>query len=377
MSGEDGEIRQYKRGELIFQENQKATHVYLIQKGQVQVFLQRGPHKVDLMTYYAPQIVGEQAIFGSKTYAFSAEASVNSTLIASTVEQIKDEYGRGSAPMKLLLKSLSESLKVTSQTIKSERLEQDKSPCPQVFISRLFASISYTCHRFGAKEKDIYSITWGALRNTAIRFFLESSGRAQSILQILEKLGLAELIYVVNADDEQELANIRIHDIGVIDGFVDFYSGELYKKGRSEMLYVDPHALEVVQLLCQQTADMEQDFRGATKIKLKDVVEFQKNHGLSFKQNDVDLLKNKGLFVDQKTGDDGVVLSFDRHEFNRIRGYWEIILEIDRWNERGIVLKQEPVEKKSMADRTVCPECDKEVDSDAKFCSGCGFKLCA
>ena len=66
--------------------------------------------------------------------------------------------------------------------------------------------------------------------------------------------------------------------------------------------------------------------------------------------------------------------SSDRQkEYQSVATFWELINEIDRWNQRGTVLMEEPVVAPS-GPTDVCTACDAKVSQQQNFCPNCGMK---
>ena len=101
-----------------------------------------------------------------------------------------------------------------------------------------------------------------------------------------------------------------------------------------------------------------------------------------FKSLHLDLLERKGLFVSRKSKDKGGVdLSFDRNELVETLQHWQILSEIDLWNEKGFVDMNTSIENSFVKIESTggdsCPSCQNENSAGANFCQHCGFKLAA
>ncbi|MBK8203319.1 MAG: zinc ribbon domain-containing protein [Bdellovibrionales bacterium] len=201
------------------------------------------------------------------------------------------------------------------------------------------------------------------------------------MIEILKKLGKAEIHLEKNEDEIDEIVAITLTDVSLIEDFAEFYQYNLYKPGKSEIIYVDAMALKVATALVEVGKDENVDFRGAVKINYEVILRQVKDQfKFDLKTLHLDSLEKKGLFVKRQPNDKGqVFLSYDKVEFNNMLRYWQIISEIDKWNQKGFVDLKEQAEKVSevSGDESHCPSCDGPVSNQQKFCPGCGFKLMA
>ncbi|MFL5812219.1 MAG: Crp/Fnr family transcriptional regulator, partial [Bdellovibrionia bacterium] len=67
-------LKTLKKGELLFNEGDKATTVYLVQSGLISVYLQRPKKNIEIYQVAGSQVLGEHALFGSPQQPFSAVA---------------------------------------------------------------------------------------------------------------------------------------------------------------------------------------------------------------------------------------------------------------------------------------------------------------
>lgn len=89
-------------------------------------------------------------------------------------------------------------------------------------------------------------------------------------------------------------------------------------------------------------------------------------------------LENKGLFVKRQSTDQGVFLHFDYREFERTSKVWRVLREVERWNEKGSVDPNEPIDsRRAQKSGPCCPGCSHPYEGSPKFCSECGHKLVA
>lgn len=368
-------VRKFKRGEALFREGEKAQSVFIVQSGRVSIYLSRGGQKFETMVLTTGQIVGEGAILGQEIRQLSAEALSETSVIEVPLTDVRALLESSHNIIKILFKSMHEKLRVASNDIKTFRLEKEQQPCPQMTIPKIFAVLNFVARYLAKPQEAGLTLLWTTLNITAVRLFLESRDRMYSLVELLHKLGHVEMVTHKNDEGVEELNLIRIKNLQLIEDFCEFYQYNLYKGGRSEIIYVDPIALKVADGLVELGRGLPRDRHGAVKIAYDDVVQgLKKSKKLAFKPLHIELLEKKGLFMKRTSGDAGQFLSFDFEEYDKTVSYWKIIHEIDLWNERGKVVMVEKIQAE-VAGGESCPECQAPVTPVMKFCGECGHKL--
>lgn len=375
-------IRKFKRGEYLFKEGDRLEHIYIIKTGRVSVHLLRSNKKVNIDTLSNSQVLGEHLLVGQAKPNYSAEATADTEIMMIPLDLFKTQFEAAAPGIKLIFKSVIEALVKNRTTVRSIRMEEDPSPCPQRFIPRLFSIVTLVASHVGKKQEDgSVSFPWNTLKIYTTRMFIESPVRMNSFLELLKKLDYAELTYETNEDGDQELSEVRLKNSRIIEEFGEFYQYNMFKGGKAEILYVDKQALQIAEALLCCAHDIEIDRRGAVAIPIDKVIKLSKSEfGLDFKAAHLNVLERKGLFASRKQREGeggGVFVSFDKAEFERVVQFWNIIVQIDKWNERGFIDLDEKLEKDQAARPTACPECHTVFQSEQKFCMECGYKLAA
>ncbi len=372
-------IKRYKKGDYLFKEGENVQTLFIIQSGKVALNVERSGRKIEVVTLGANQVLGEQGLFANTRHTFCAEALQETKVMEVGMEVIKGQMNSSAPGVKLLLKSMVDESKISRKALQAFKMEQDKAPCPQVSIPRVFSLLNLVSRHTGKVQgenpKHII-VDWGILKLYASRMFSESFQRMRGVLDLLKKLGYGDLVIEKNEEGIEELIRAEIFDIQMIEDFAEFYQYNYYKGSRAEVIYVDPLALKVASALCEVAEPVEPDRKGVVSVDFKLLLdELKTKYRIDLKNTHMDSLERKGLFVKRTTLDDGTsFLSFDKMEFKKTTTFWKIIFEIDKWNERGFVNMKE---KEEVAEESgeACPDCKGVISSEHKFCPHCGFKI--
>ncbi len=378
-------IKQLKRGTSLCVEGENITHLQIIKSGKVSFFTERAGQKIELKTVSNSGSIGGAAMLGEAKHLFSAEAVTETHVIEIPIDMVRTQMAGASPLAKVVFKNLLDDLKYFQTAYRSNKMEQDKSPCPPILIPRIFTILQVVARITGQKDAEkanAYLVDFGTLKIQTSRLFLESPPRIRSLLDLLAKLKHIDLIFDKNEEGEEELAKIQMHNVQLLEDFAEFYQYNLFKGGKSEVIEIDKLAVRVAKALIAVTQEAPIDRRGAVRMNYETVVsEIKTRFRLDLKDTHLNILEKKGLFVKRQAAENVVYLSFDKAEFDKTVTYWDIINEIDMWNEKGSVnLTQKPISAESTepeSTKAICPSCSEPIAVEGKFCSNCGHKLAA
>lgn len=373
-------VKKLKRGEVLFKEGDVPSAVYMIQSGKIGLMLERGGKKrLEVFTLGPSQVLGEGGLFSTAKQEFTAEALQETKLLEVPLDMMKAQFEKSPPGVKLMVKSMVEDMKQTRKQMKTIKMEAEKTPCPQGLVHRLFTELHLIARHIGKKDPanpDVIILAWNALKLYSNRFFGESPQRMRSLMDLLAKLKMAELKIEKPEDSEaEELTEIKLSKVQIYEDFAEFFQYHLFKGSRAEAIFVDPLGLKVAKAIYEVSEGAEVDHKGASKMDYgKVVAEIKSKFNFDLKANHLDAIEKKGLFAVRKSFDDGrVELSFDRNEFGKMSVFWGILLEIDKWNEKGFVDLNEKEEVQAAAN--ACPQCSSPINEKNKFCPNCGCKL--
>lgn len=394
--------RKFKKGEAILTEGEISSSLYVIQSGTVSLFIERGGQSVQIEKMGPGQTLGEQAVFGFGKSSVSAVADSEVKCLEVPVAPIKTIFEKSPGPYKVFVKSLGENIRKSRLSLKDIKMEQDNAPCPGRFIPRICAILTLVAKNSGApfqfpsgtpphkmeeekknwpprfKDTDLI-LNFSTLKIFTSRMFLESHVRMESFCQLLEKLGYLHCHYEKNEDTEQmELRELRIHDLETIEHFGEFYQHNFFKAGKSEVIHIDPLAVKITGALVALANPIEADRGGVVKLEYAKLLsDIKSTFYIELKDIHLGLLEKKGLYVKRQSVDDIVYFSFDKFEFQQTYKFWQIIQEIDYWNEKGHVDTQANYNEYKPEGPAKCPGCEAELKEMSKFCPECGAKLAA
>ena len=220
------QVKELKRGDLLFKEGEKITHLYVVQSGKVSLFLDRSGRKIEIMEGKVSHVMGETALFmNNPKHLLSAEAAGPCKILEVPVEVMKAQIETATPGVKLVAKSLVDAAKQNHLAIRSLKMEKDQSPCPQFSVPTLFCMLALVAKNSGHEVEDQpghLQLDWTTLRIYTTRMFKESLIRIQAVVELLKKLGKAEMRFERNEEDEvDELVSVTLFDVQLIEDFAE------------------------------------------------------------------------------------------------------------------------------------------------------------
>lgn len=207
-----------KQGDVLFQAGDKSEGMYVIRKGELQVFLKQGDKEVVLAQVPAGSIVGEMAFFESKPRSASVKASQDCEVTLITNADFSKLLKQIPKWFVSLMEALSGRLRTTN-----ERLQRIESGKPAHQVSPLFTTMKMlnilvlVWTKYGSKDDR----TWILDREVLNRFTKDIFGEApEKMGKLLEALAAQKLVTL--AKDKFGKVGLSTANIGALERFGQF-----------------------------------------------------------------------------------------------------------------------------------------------------------
>jgi hypothetical protein len=377
-------IKTAKKGEFIVKEGDKISSLIIMQSGSSVLCMQRQKKNIDLFAVGPSQVIGEQVFLGTATHGFSLMATTEVKYMEVPVDTAKAQLEAAPQFLKVLSRSLTERLKAALNEVKSGRLEKDSSPCPEDQIAKVYGAI-YHAANHKAKNEDskipkTVVMEWVQLKQYCQRIFGESPKRLEQACNILVKLKFAGYEMGKSIDDPEgpeEIQRIHFHDLAAVEAFFEFYQYAYFKNGVTNFIKYDESSYQLLSNFLKMVESAPVDRKGAASIDFPKAVEFFKTEfSINLNKDHFSQLENRGLYAKRQAKTDGnVSISLDLKEWQTMQKIWNMLREIEKWNEKGYasITDDEVISKKKTG--SSCPSCHIDVAAVAKFCQECGAKL--
>lgn len=139
-----------KKGQRIFAEGEASDGMYLIRKGEVLVYLEKGGTEVKLASLGSGAMIGEMSLFDKKPRSASARATADTEVTKIT----NDDFGKLMKQIPKwfvgLMSSLSSRLRETNDRLQA--LEAKKNVNPLLTVVRAMHVLNLIWHKEGTKD---------------------------------------------------------------------------------------------------------------------------------------------------------------------------------------------------------------------------------
>lgn len=237
-------IVQFKAGEVLFNQNDPADSLYIIQKGQIRLYIPKGQGFVEIAILRAGEVIGEMAYFddrGSRR-SCSAAAIVPTDVVRVTFNAF-DKTMKGLNPwFKTIVNTLAERLRKTNDRVKaletnSVGFGKGGKVGEYVFfhtadVLRILAGI-YLASKVHAQrgEDGAHRINISSIRYYLFDIFGVAEIKFEEMIELLKR----EKLIVMEADPNAEMKVVKIPNLESLRNIVSFVNSEKVKEDEKKM----------------------------------------------------------------------------------------------------------------------------------------------
>lgn len=225
---------------MLFKAGDSSDGMYVIRKGELQVFLKQGEKEVVLAKIPAGSIVGEMSFFESKPRSASVKASLDSevTLISNSdfsklLKQIPKWFVT-------LMEALSGRLRSTNERLqKQEGLKTGPQVGPLYTTMKLLNILVLVWTKHGTKDDKTWALDLETLNRFTGEIFGESSDKMQKLLAALATQKLVSL-----TKDKFGKPGLSASNVAALERF-GLFASEWLKKNPDDA-GMSPQAIEIL-----------------------------------------------------------------------------------------------------------------------------------
>lgn len=193
-----GAAKIYKAGDVVFKAGDKPDGMYIVRKGELQVYLDQNGKQVILANVPEGGIVGEMALFDKMNRSASVKASKPSEVTQITVTDFEGLLKQIPKWFVTLMGALSERLRSTNERLQKAEAGGGK---PMQSALRLIAVLDLIWAKHGEKdEKGKVVVNKKTLETLLVETLLENPSRVTSFLKILSD---AEVLVAASDNHKQ------------------------------------------------------------------------------------------------------------------------------------------------------------------------------
>ncbi len=276
-------------GEILFNDNDQAESLYIIQKGQIRLFKPKGRGYVDLAVLRAGEVIGEMAYFDPNSRKRSASASaIMQTEVIEISFQALDKTMTSLNPwFKTLINTLADRLRKSNEKIKS--LESNsmgfggagKSPEYKFFQSqdviRIFSLLFlvFKSHSYKADDDGKFVVTLARLKMYAFEIFNIQEAKYEEFIQLLKEEAI-----LFQGVDQEGMPALRCIDFEVFRQFQVFFHAQRLMED-SKKLSISPKCEKFLVKVLEQVSEKIPNEEGQVQCNLSEILEWFKERNVA------------------------------------------------------------------------------------------------
>jgi hypothetical protein len=245
-----------RRGDTVFKAGDPITELYIIQSGVAALNVQRGDKSLEVAQVGMGQLLGEEALWGAKTWSTTAVANNDIRVMPIDLKEAVGMLKSGSPLIQMFLKGIIEKEHTWWDTLLAIKTESDPTPCPPERVTQLFAVLYQAATYTGTQKKGHTVIVWPSFKKYCQRVFLESPVRLEAAVQILVKVGAAKLEFIPCETDPEapdELGFVHFSDLERVKRFYEFYRQAHFGKSAKGQAapQPDPTSVDIIREIAE------------------------------------------------------------------------------------------------------------------------------
>jgi CRP/FNR family cyclic AMP-dependent transcriptional regulator len=323
-----GQIKELKKGDILFREGDNSDAMYVIKKGRIAITKTKGSGEVELAELGPGEMLGEMAFFDNKPRSAGARSKADSVVIALPFSSLYAQFKTFPEWLKAMVKNVNGKLRDANAKIKN--LERENAPETTAFqphmITRLCAIIALIGYKSGTKEGEGIVIPYSMLRNYCIQIFQAPTTKLDKIMDALQGM---QIMKIEDMGEGRKKVTILKHEF--LAKFVDWYNEYLFKD-ESKRVTITEKDMPGLRALVFYGQKLTPNEKGEVTVSLTDIQNnSMKDLGILVNVNATDSLAEKGLVQEKQSGEGGVLTQkFVLNDISTILPYWELVFSLLR-----------------------------------------------
>ncbi len=321
-----GQVKELKKGDLLFREGDVSDAMYVIKKGRIAITKTKGSGEIELAELGAGEMLGEMAFFDNKPRSAGARAKQDSVIIALPFTALYAQFKTFPEWLKAMVKNVNGKLRDANAKIKNLEREtaQETTAFQPHMITRLCAIIALITYKAGEKEGEAMVIPYYMLRNYCIQIFQAPTTKLDLMMDALQGFQIMKV-----EELEQGRKKVTVYKHEFLGKFVDWYNEYLFKD-ESKRVTITEKELPALKALAFYGGKATPNDKGEVVVSLTDIQNnSMKDLGSLINVNATDSLAEKGLVQEKQSGEGGVLTQkFVLKDINVILPYWELVFAL-------------------------------------------------
>jgi CRP-like cAMP-binding protein len=313
-----------KKGDILFREGDAAEAMFVVKSGRIAITKAKGASEILLAELGPGDMLGEMGFFDNKPRSAGAKAAADTVVIELPFAALNAQFKTFPEWLKAIMRTVNTHLRNANQKIKNlERsAEENTELFPAHLVTRLAGVIAAVGAHYGEPTPEGLSLPAGTLRRWTIQVFQLPTNKMQTFMETMRSLGHMGL-----EDLGEGRQKIVVKNVEFFFDFVNYYAEWQFTE-ESKRVAIDLRDLKPMKVLIhfgEKTVPDAKD-KGKHRVNLtRAAFEAPKAIGEPFDPSEIGGLEEKGLTDPKVAGPEGLSVTFELAELQRLYPFWEIV----------------------------------------------------
>lgn len=217
-----------KPGQVLFSKGEDSNGMYLVRKGELQVYLEQQGREVPLANVSGGGMIGEMALFDQKPRSASVKAVSDVEITQITNDDFRKLIKQIPRWFTSLMITLSGRLRATNERLQSMEAKTTDDMEYMQSILKIIYLIDLIWHKEGIKEGKVWTIEQDSLVDNICLIFSENPMFVRKIIKVL----IAENI-LGSTKNSYRATLLTLSSRGTLKLFLDFFSRTIHQDGQA------------------------------------------------------------------------------------------------------------------------------------------------
>ena len=301
-------LRTLAPGEVLFNEGDNASSMFILQKGQLRLYITKGKGFVEIAVLRPGEVLGEMAYFDpdSKTRSVSA-AAITPVEIIEVSFSILGKTMEGLTPwFQTVVKTLAERLKTTNNRVRalesnSVGYSADYKFFQAADVVKILSVLFLTFKSLGEFKEGKYFINFNQIKSYALEIFNINEAKLEEFIQLLVDEKIIEVL--LNEETGLKILNTREPEIFRI--FQVFFNTQRALRDDKKLIISSKCEKFIVKVLEESESLPVTD--GQVEIELSKLVAQFKEYNMGITLDDFQGAKNAKWCGEYRMGENNAI----------------------------------------------------------------------
>ncbi|MDO9183133.1 MAG: cyclic nucleotide-binding domain-containing protein [Bacteriovorax sp.] len=299
-------IKTLQAGEILFNEGDIASSMYIIQKGQLRMFRPKGKGFIELTVLRSGEVLGEMSYFDpdSRKRSASAAAITQTEVIEISFSALEKTMAALNPWFKTLINTLADRLRKSNERVKT--LENNSIGFSGEFkffqaadIVKMLSLMFFAFRSLSENKDGKWILHLSKLKMYAVDIFNVNDAKLEEFIQLL----IAEKITEVSLDEDGAPKNLIVKEPEMFRIFQVFFNAQRSMKDDKKLIISNKCEKFLIKIL-EQAEGLVVD-NGVVEVDLSKVVNYFKEYNIPITLEDFQGARNAKFCGEYKMEDNG------------------------------------------------------------------------